>query len=456
MFEMYIFGLVVAILVAGNLLLRIFGKKKHQLAFNIVMLLIIFARVSTLGDAYGTYLNAVSVNPFSIFMFALFTSAMLLLNLLAYARARGYGNFALLGAFALTGMYLVASSVSLITIFLGLELMSIPSAFIVLLSRRESLEAATKLFIMASIAIAFLSFAIVLVYGSANSLALQGQQPSSLMYFALVLFIASLGFEASVFPFNVILPDVYQGSAGYATALLGGLNKKVGIAALMQVIILVFISFHIAFTILAVLAVLTMFYGNLVALVQNNFKRMLAYSSISQAGYILIGIAVATQSGIGASIFQIFAHTFMFIGAMSIVAWLENRDRNEISDMIGLYKENRLSAIALTIFMLAMVGMPFTTGFIGKFLIFLSAVNNGLVWLALFGIINSIISVFYYAKVMTAMYTNKLGAYYLKLDRPTLAVIVVCLAVTLVFGIYPQPVIQLVNGAAGYLLGIAA
>ena len=309
---------------------------------------------------------------------------------------------------------------------------------------------------MASIAIAFLSFAIVLVYGSANSLSLRNQQTGGLMYFALALFVASLGFEASIFPFNVLLPDVYQGSAGYATAMLGGLNKKVGLAALMQVLILIFIAFHLAFTIVAVLAVLTMFYGNLVALVQNNLKRLFAYSSISQAGYILIGIAVATQSGIGASIFQIFAHAFLFIGAMGIVAWLESKDRNEINDVIGLYKENRFAAAALTIFMLAFVGLPFTTGFIGKFLIFLSAVNTGLVWLALFGIINSVISIFYYAKVMTAMYTAKLGSYHTKIDNYTLAVVTVCLAVTLVFGSYPQPMLQAVNGAAAHLFNVAS
>jgi NADH-quinone oxidoreductase subunit N len=350
-------------------------------------------------------------------------------------------------------MYLIAGSTSLVSIFIGLELMSIPSSFIILLSRRESLEAATKYFVMASVAIALLSFAVVLVYGSTNSLALQlpQQQPSTLMSFAFILFVAALGFEASLFPFNVLLPDVYQGSSAYATAMLGGLNKKAGFAALLQIFILIFITFHFAFIAIALLSVLTMFYGNLGALVQENFKRMLAYSSISQAGYILMGIAVADQAGIGASLVQIFAHVFLFIGIMGIVAWLESRERNEINDLIGLYKENRLCAIALTFFMLALAGVPFTTGFVGKFLIFLSAVSAGLVWLALLGIINSIISVFYYAKAITAIYTNKLGAYRMRLDRPTLIVVLVCAALTLLFGIYPQPLIQMTSNAAGYL-----
>lgn len=452
MFEIYAFIGLVALLCAGNLAFRMSSKKRQHLIFNLAVMLLLMASICILSIAQSLYFNVISVNPFSIFFFLIFTIAIFLLNLLAYARSRDYGNFAILASFALAGMYLVASSTTLVTIFLGLELMSIPSAFMILLSRRDALEAATKFFIMASIAIALLSLAIVLVYGSTNSLSLTNQPPSDLLYFALVLFIASLGFEGSVFPFNVLLPDVYQGSAAYVTAMLGGVNKKVGLMALMQVLILIFLMDRTAFIMVAALSVITMFYGNMVALVQTNFKRMLAYSSISQAGYILIGIAVATQAGIGASIFQIFAHMFIFIGAMSMVAWLESRDRNEINDLIGLYKENRFCAIALTIFLLSLVGLPFTTGFFGKFLLILSAVNANLVWLALFGIINSMISIFYYAKVITAMYTEKVGSYRSQLDSLTLVVVIVCLAVTIVFGIYPQPIVQLANGAAGFLI----
>lgn len=453
MLDIYVFGGLLAALAIGNVLFRIWGARRSQLAFNVAVLAALLASSYALsGASAAVYFNTIYVSRFSVFFFFLFTAAMLLLNLIAYARSKGYSNFALLASFGLAGMFTVAASTSLVTIFLGLELMSIPTAFIVLLSKRDSLEAATKFFIMASISIALLSFAVVLVYGASGSLALQNGQQGSVMYFALALFIASLGFEASIFPFNVLIPDVYQGAAGYATAMLGGLNKKVGLIALMQVLLLVFLSFHLSFEIVAALAVITMFYGNLVALVQNNLKRLLAYSSISQAGYILIGIAVANASGIGASVFQIFAHSFLFIGAMAIVAWLESKNREDINSIIGLYQENRFAAIALTVFLLSFVGLPFTTGFVGKFLIFLSAVNNNLAWLALFGIINSIISIFYYAKVITAVYTSKFGSYHVKLDSPTLAVVAVCLIVTIAIGVYPQPVIQLASNAAGALL----
>lgn len=453
--DLSFFGLLVSILVLGNLFLRLTGRKRAQLYFSAILLYLMIISISiySLSGAPAGYFNIISINPFSLFFIMILTVGVLLLHFLAYAQSKDYGDFALLSSLALVGMYLVVAASSFVAIFIGLELMSIPSAFIILLSRRNSLEAATKFFIMASVAIALLSFAIVLVYGATNSLALQAQNQSSLLSFAFVLFVASIGFEASVFPFNVLLPDVYQGSASYATALLGGINKKVGLAALLQVLIFLFIGWSFVPMLVALLAVLAMFYGNVVALLQNNLKRLLAYSSISQVGYILIGIAVANQAGVAASIFQIFAHMFLFIGAMGIIGWLESKNRNEISDLIGLYKENRFCALALSLFLLSLAGIPFTTGFIGKFLIFLSAVNSGLAWLAFLGVVNSVISIFYYAKVLTAMYTNKLGAYHVKLDNPTFAVVLVCIVITLLVGIYPQPMIQLANSAAFYLFG---
>ena len=247
------------------------------------------------------------------------------------------------------------------------------------------------------------------------------------------------------------MPDVYTGAPAYLTGMLGGVSKKLGFAVLMQVLILVFISDKQLFLVVAVLSMLTMFYGNIVALIQKNTKRMLAYSSISQAGYILIGVAVADQSGIAASLFQIFAHMFLFIGIMAIIAMLEKSNRNEIDDIIGLNNENRYAAFALALFMLSLIGLPFTTGFIGKLLLFLSAINGGLAWLAIIGIINTAISVFYYSKVIIAMYTEREGGRPIYMNKSIAITVLVCVVVTIAFGIYPQPMISLVNGASAYL-----
>ncbi len=269
--------------------------------------------------------------------------------------------------------------------------------------------------------------------------------------FAAILFIAALGMDSSIFPFNVLIPDVYEGASAYATSMLGGINKKMGFAALIQIMILVFITDSQAFLLIAILSVLTMFYGNITAILQKNVKRMLAYSSISQAGYILIGIAVSTPSGIAASLFQIFSHMFLFIGVLAIIAWLESRNRTKIDDYIGLHEDNKFAALALSIMLFSMIGLPFTTGFVGKFLIFLSAVNANMVWLAVIGIINSVISVFYYAKIIIASYTSKAVPKKAGMDTQTKTVIAVCLIITVIFGILPQPVISIASSAGTFL-----
>ncbi len=423
-----------------------------QLYFNIAALsLLIITIVALLTSGYsGVLLNTFSFNGFSLFFALIFTAGLLLINLISFSFSENYQDFALVSLFSLLGMYVVASSVSLITIFLGLELSTMPMVFAILFSRKGT-EAAAKLLIMSAIAIAVLSFSIVLLFSSTNSLGLKSYSQGGIMAFAAILFIASIGFEASIFPFNVLIPDVYTGAQAYVTGMLGGVNKKVGFAALMQVLILVFISNRELFMLVAALSVLTMFYGNIVALMQKNTKRMLAYSSISQAGYILIGIAVATSSGAAASMFQIFAHMFIFIGMLAIVAILERRNRNGIDDLIGLNGENRYLAFAMTLFMLSLIGLPLTTGFVGKFLIFLSAVNAGFVWLAIIGILNSVISILYYARAIMAMYTVKEGARSIHVEPQLMIAIFICIGITLAFGIYPAPLLSFTGNAAAYL-----
>ncbi|MEM3839064.1 MAG: NADH-quinone oxidoreductase subunit N [Candidatus Micrarchaeaceae archaeon] len=446
-----------AFLAGGNIIARLTNRVKPHFAFNSAMLLIItlIAGYMLLEGANVTVLGLVSINPFSLFFVFMLTLAMFMVNVIAYEYAGRFGDFAVMASFSMLGIYAVAFANSLITVFLGLELVVVPTVFIILLSRR-SLEAATKLFIMSALSIALLSFAFVTIYGSTNTFSLESTQQSGLLLFAAVLFIASIGFEASIFPFNVLIPDVYEGSPSYATAMLGGINKKAGFIVLIQLMILVFVSAKSAFIIIAVLSVLTMLYGNIVAIMQRSFKRMLAYSSISQAGYMMIGIAAATSAGIAGTLFQIFAHAFIFIGIFAIVAWLESRNRKEIDDLIGLNQENRLMAAGATLFMLSLIGLPFTTGFVGKFLIFLSAVNSGLLWLAVIGIINTVISIYYYARPIMAMYTSKLDSEPVKPPLSVLFVVVACIAITLAIGIYPQAVIQMAAGASSYLFQVKA
>ena len=452
MMLVYVFFLLSALTVLLSLILRVAGGRRIQFAVNATMLALLAASAVLLViyGYSGTFAGVFSINPFASFFALVFTIGLLLVNFIAFNYSGNYQNFAVIGNFALMGMYVVASSTSLVTIFLGLELASIPMVFAVLMSK-GSVEAAVKLFIMASLSVAVLSLAIVLLYGATGSLALSSYPKTALLAFCAILFIASLGIEASIFPFNVLVPDIYTGSPAYMTGLLGGVSKKVGLAALMQVLILIFVSNSGIFLVVAVLSVLTMTYGNIAALMQRNLKRMLAYSSISQAGYILIGIAVQNATGATASLFQILSHMFIFIGMMAIVAVLEERNRTEIDGLIGLNWENRLAAFSMAVFMLSLIGLPLTTGFVGKFLLFLSAVNSGMAWLAIIGVINSVISIFYYARAIMAMYTERAGARPIIIERSVVAVIILSLVATILFGIYPTPIISMASGAASFL-----
>ena len=448
---LYTYGFVslLAILLAGNALYVLARKNRLQIWFNVVVLSLICVAAYGMGETTATYLGLVQANPFSSFFILVFTLGVLLVNVLAHAHSGDYRDFALLSAFALVGTYLIASAGSLISIFLGMELVGLPTLFIMLSSKRQSLEAATKLFIMTSIAAAVLAFAVVIVYGASGSLSLVPQQNGPLLAFATVLFVVSLGVGASAFPFGVFVPDVYQGSEAHVTAMLGGVNETAAMAALIQVAILIFISSKFAFALVAGLAALTMLFGSLVALVQKNFKRMLAYSAISQAGYVLVGIATQGAAGIMGGLFQIFAEAFLFIGALGILAWLEKNGRVGTDDVIGLYKENRFVAMALTVLLLSMVGLPFTTGFVGKFLVLLAAVDAGMLWLATVGIASSVILLFAFARVLTAIYTDKVGARRIRIDTATAAVAVACLVIAIALGTYPQPLIGMAGNAAG-------
>ncbi len=455
MFIFYVFGVLCAALIFGDLLLNIFSTKKVQLVFNIALLFFIGVIIlyAYYNNSYSSILGLFSFNPFSEFFLLLFTIGIALINLLYFSFADDYRELSMLLSFSLIGMYLVALSNSLTGIFIGLELMSIPTVFSILLSKK-SLEAATKLFILAAISIAIFSFAMAITYGGIGTLSLIKSQYSNIMLVALVLFVVSLGFEASIFPFNVLVPDIYEGSPGYITALLGGVNKKVGFAALIQVLILIFIAYHSAFMVIAILSVFTMFYGNIGALMQKNLKRLMAYSSIAQAGYILIGIATASVYGMSGALFQIFAHVFIFIGLLAIIATLERKNMTTIDSIAGLKNKNPFMAFAMVLFVLSLVGLPLTTGFVGKVLIFLGAISAGLAILAVLGVLNSMISLYYYLKIIISIYSKDSLKKHVNLDRYTLLVVVICLAVTVLFGIFPQPILNMINSASTYLFSL--
>ncbi len=326
--------------------------------------------------------------------------------------------------FATLGMILMAASTHLLTLFLGVETLSV-SLYILAGFRRDdkfSLESSFKYFLLGAFASGFLLYGIALVYGGAGSANLkalaealstgssQAASSSALLTAGLVLMVVGFGFKIALVPFHAWAPDVYQGAPTPISAFMATGSKAAGFAALMRVVLNSGIMNNVEWQqVFWMIAVATMTVGNLVALRQENLKRLLAYSSIAHAGYILVGILANNELGSSAVLFYLLSYTFMNIGAFGVVA-LMARAGNEyvdLKDFRGLAYRRPLAAVAMSIFMFSLAGIPITAGFISKFYIFLAAMQAGYLWLVILGVINSMISLYYYLGVVVTMFMQK-------------------------------------------------
>ncbi|MGC8699533.1 MAG: NADH-quinone oxidoreductase subunit N [Candidatus Micrarchaeia archaeon] len=443
-------AMAVSLYMLLNIIARMTNNKKLHFALTVFLLASIFSLLLMIlySDSFGTHFDSMlSINQFSSLISLMITFGMLLVQFIAYSEPV-YQDFSLLSSFSFFGMLLVIMSTSILTLFIGLELLTIPTVISLLLSRKW-LEAGIKYFVVVALSAGLFAFGAATFFLLNGNLQITAQNTAGDII-ALLFFVVAIGIESGIFPFNLWIPDVYQGSPGFITSMLGGLNKKVGIVALIYIMLVIFP--YISQNLLIFFAVLTMFYGNLAALMQKNVKRILAYSSISQVGYILIGLSTLGRYGLSASIFQIFAHMFAFIGIFAVIALLETKGRIETKDYIGLNSENKFMALTLSVLLLSMAGIPFTAGFVGKFLLFSSAVYSNLVWLAILGIINTVISVYYYAKIIIAVYTNKKDARHVRADFSISFAALASLAIIIFFGVYPAPMISLAQAAAAILI----
>ncbi len=452
--------IVLLLFLLASSIAGLFHRRKSVTFLINTSLFALIAIASIASMIYGstyTIAGVINFNAFSELFITLFSVSLLLINILAYRYSENHDTFSFLLALSFTGMFFISTASSLLEILLGFEMMALPSVFMIIGEGRSRLEAGIKLFFLGVLSITVLVFATSLLYSYNPSLSLVSMQPLQgtipyLLVLAIILFIASLGVETALFPFNLWVPDVYQGAPGFITAMLAGINKKVAFVALLEILFIVLIPFSSTFTpILVLLSILTMFFGNLVAMVQENVKRMFAYSSISQAGYILVGMAAAGSLGITASIFQIVTHAFMIIGAFSVVMWLESRNMHTVDDYSGLFRSNGFAAVSLTLLMLSMAGIPPLMGFYGKFLLFSSAISSKLLYLAVIGIVNSFISIYYYGRLINSMFVKKEKRKE-KMSLTVITVVSVTLAVILLFGIYPQPILHLASMASAALL----
>lgn len=393
---------------------------------------ITLATVNTLvleGSQPTAFANAIVFDGLTLWVgiIAILAAAFSLVLMYDNASTNGdqFAELTFLTLSATLGMLVLVSAVDLLVIFIGIEMMSLALYLMIGMSHEQKLskEASLKYFILGSFASAIFLYGISFVFGTVGStyipeiIAQTGQLISTnrMFIFGIAMIILGFSFKVSIAPFHAWTPDVYQGSPTPHTALMSTAVKAVSFAAFLRVISTKsLVGSENLFDILQWLAVITMIVGNVAAVIQNNLKRMLAYSSIAHSGYLLVGVittGISDKMNFGASglVFYLLAYSIMTLGAFAIVSLLE-KDENDsatVDSLAGYAKTRPVMALALTIFLLSLAGVPPTVGFFGKFYLFTSAIGEGLIWLAIWGVLNSVISAYYYLRPIVAMYMKE-------------------------------------------------
>jgi NADH-quinone oxidoreductase subunit N len=427
------------------------------IAVNIVFAILLYPDN---GTAFG---GSVLTGGFASVTAIMFLTAAGLTMLLSreYIEKIGanFGEFFHLILFAVAGMMTFAAGIDLVVTFVGLELMSISLYVLAGITRRmhKANEAALKYFLLGSFASGFFLYGIALMYGSTGSTNIleiaqniNAFKTEPLFLTGAGLLLVGFAFKVGSVPFHMWVPDVYEGSPTMVTAFMSTGAKAAAFSALLLVFTATFDFIDSSInTVLAVLSVASMVVGNLVAISQSNVKRMLAYSSIAHAGYMLIGITVGADMSIAGVLFYLISYTFTNIGAFGIISIVENSEQRgtEIEDFRGLFRRNPLLAVLMAVFMFSLVGLPPLAGFFGKYYIFVAAIEGGYTWLTIVGVITSMISVYYYLRVTVVMFfldgeqQPALGT-----SKSGMSALILSTAAIFLIGIFPAVVLAWMNG----------
>ncbi|MEU4419495.1 NADH-quinone oxidoreductase subunit NuoN [Actinoplanes sp. NPDC024001] len=373
-----------------------------------------------------------------------------------------------LTTFALGGMLLFVAANDLLTMFVALEVFSLPLYLLCALARRRRLlsqEAALKYFLLGSYASAFFLFGVAFLYGFAGGIQLDRihaavanpTQSQVLLYAGLGLLAIGLLFKAALAPFHVWTPDVYQGAPTPVTAFMAACTKVAAFGALLRVLYVAFEGVRWDFQpVLGAIAVLTMFIGAVLAVTQTDLKRLLAYSSIANAGYLMVGVLALNEQGLSSTMFYLVAYGFSVLAAFAIISLVRDADgeATHLSRWAGVGRKSPLLAATFTFVLLAFAGIPMTSGFTSKFAVFGAAIEGGQTWLVIFGVITSMLLAFPYLRVVVLMWLSEPGESTPAVSIPgflTSAVLGIGVIATLALGVAPSPLIELTEQAAGFV-----
>lgn len=452
------------------LILDLYIKNKKLLAY-IALAGVILAGAASMKDfgptVYAFHNTFVSDNFASFFniIFCIGTALTILISI-NYIEQEGinHSEYYVLLLFATVGMIFMASAADLITVFLGLELMSISLYILAGFNRSkiESTEASLKYFLLGAFATGFLLYGMALIYGATGTTnlneiatAIKGDALNSknLLYMGTGLMVIGLGFKIASVPFHMWTPDVYEGAPTSITAFMSVGPKAAGFAAFFRVFLIGLNGIMDQWiTLIWVLAVVTMTVGNLAAIVQTNIKRMLAYSSIAHAGYVLVALVAANELGSASVLYYMLAYAFMNIGAFTVVIVLGRKGEENLNleDYSGLATRHPALAFTMAVFMFSLAGIPPLAGFFGKFYVFSAAIKAGYIGLAVIGVLNSVIAVYYYLRVTVIMYMNEPSREFapLSLSPLTGAALLIALIGTIYLGISPSQILELAQSSS--------
>ena len=424
-----------------------------------------YAAVRGLEQSDG-FESMFALDAFSVFFKILLIAAVALVTLVSedFLREGRYSawEYYSLIAFALCGMMFMASGVHLVSIYVGLELLSLSSYILAGYYKNElkSAEAAMKYFILGAVSSAILLYGISLIYGVTGTLnlagirqAIAGMTTSPALILGVVMLAAGLCFKIAAAPFHVWTPDVYEGAPTPITAFLSTASKVAAFAIFVRIFYVALPQLQLDWSyVLATIAAMSMVIGNLAAITQDNIKRLLAYSSIGHAGYILLGIISMSTMGIRGVLVYSVVYAFATLGIWATILMMKRHAYagELIDDFNGLHRREPFYAFAMVVFLLSLGGIPPTAGFVGKYFLFAAAIQSGFGWLAIIAVLMSAVSIYYYFRIVVAMYFRDGRDAEVAGGRPLRFVAAVCLVITLIFGVLPSRLIDQVEESTAW------